>query len=253
MLLKSFTSSHGASLAAKAAHDLAERLGIAGVVLAAVGLFVSTASANMITNGDFSANAASFVTFPGYLGGSNPTTIPGWTTPEYPSPLSSIGINGSGVKFSSGTVFGPSDSSAVADFLFLQNGGQRAYQTVATVAGQSYTLTYDGAARAGETTDELQTLLYDATTGTAFAQQNDLNISDTAFTPFTFAFTAPSASTEILFFNNESTAGLTTDVSNVTLAPAVVPEPATLGLFAIGGALGLLLLKRRKVAMKAGT
>src|ERR1700722_13355195 len=47
------------------------------------GLLVSLSAApgfaQVLTNGDFSANAAAYTTFPGYSGGSNPAAPTGWT------------------------------------------------------------------------------------------------------------------------------------------------------------------------------
>ena len=72
-------------------------------------------------------------------------------------------------------------------------------------------------------------------------------INDTGFTPFFMNFTAISGSTNIEFLNTSPTAiDDTVDVSNVSMAVAAVPEPAPLGLFAIGGMALVLIAKKRR-------
>ncbi|MGC9259195.1 MAG: DUF642 domain-containing protein [Phycisphaerae bacterium] len=217
---------------------------VAGAALAGLSLFsAGNTQANMIQNGDFSANAASYTTSPGYSTAgyqTSPNGPTGWTISDV-----HVGVNGPGTGFSA-EPFAPTSTSGVNDFVFIQNQNVNLYQTVATTAGQAYTLTYDAAARSGETADVLNVILTDATNSNQITIQTPA-ISDASFTPFTLDFVAPSLSTTVEFLNQTAnspiTGGFTVDVSNISLA--AVPEPATLGVFAIGG-LGLLLLKRRK-------
>ena len=235
MLFKSYPGSHGPSLIAVAV--------VVGAALAGL-VYPSMAQANMITNGDFSANAAAYTTFPGYSSSPNPADPTGWTGVN--------GVNGPDTGFypttSNNLPFSPAPNGTIngnlPDFVFMQSPSAYLSQTVPTTAGQAYTLTYYGAARAGETSDVLEVILTNATDNAQITSQTPA-IIDTGWTPFTLTFTAPSASTAVEFLNNNGSnaAGGTVDVTNVAMA--AVPEPATLGLFAIGG-IGLLLAARRR-------
>ena len=208
---------------------------------------VFTARASMIVNGVFSANAAAYTQAPGYSSQSgNPTAPTGWTTSG-----GSSGVNGPDTGFygSSGyQPFAPKSSAGATDFNFLQGRGTFSAQSVATTIGQSYTLAFDAAQRSSNTTAVLEVILTNATNGNQIITLTPA-ITDTGFTPFFLNFTAISGSTNIEFLNNSPT-GIddTVDVSNVSLSdPAAVPEPATLGVFAIGG-LALMLVGRKRRA-----
>ena len=233
-----FRKSHFTVLAALAA--------VAGLSIMSVG----NASANMIQNGDFSANASSYTINPGYSDynttqwAPNPAAPTNWTINS-----ANVGINGSATGF--GNDFGPTSLTGVTDFAFIQTEGNYASQSVATTVGQTYTLTYDGSGRAGDNagSDVLEVILTDTTNNTQITTQTPA-IAQTAFNAFALTFTAPSASTNVEFLNNSpGSAGLngtpTVDVSNVAMS--AVPEPASVGLLGVG-AMGLLLLKRRRTS-----
>ena len=230
---------------------LVASIGLAGLSLFSAGNVQATP---MITNGDFSANAGTYTTFPGYSTAGYQTAPygpTGWTISDV-----HVGINGPGTGFS-GAPFAPTSTTGVNDFAFIQNQGVNLSQTVATAAGQAYTLTYDAAARAGDSaaglTDVLNVILTDTTTSSQITAQTPA-ISETGFIIFTLNFTAPSASTNLEFVNLTpavSGSNGTVDVSNVALA--AVPEPATLGVFAIGGMALLLVGRKRKVGATRGT
>ncbi len=228
---------------------------ISSVAAAALWTSSRPARANLITNGDFSANAGSYVTYLGYSSNflpnvqANPASPTGWTiTANYP-----VGLNGSGTAFTSGTPtpFAPSNMSGVTDFAFMQDAsnytGSAISQVIATVLGQTYTLSYVAAQRINNPSATMETLVNNALSGSPIASQNP-TISTAAFTANSLTFTAVSSSTQIVFENTTSgTNGLdnTVDVSNVVVSDAL-PSPASFGLVSLGGAgLGLLLLKRR--------
>ncbi len=231
--------SHGSSMAAKATI-----VPVAIGTLAMLGMPAGVASANIITNGDFSANAAAYTTSPGYSASPNPAAPTGWTV--FGSTFAGVNGTDTGV----GAPFAPTSTVGVNDFAFIQEGNDIAYdgvkQTVSTTAGQPYTLTYDASGRAGDVsgTDVLEVILTDTTNNNQITTQTPA-ITQAAFNVFTLNFTAPSASTNVEFLNAypNYNYGSTVDVTNVAMA--AVPEPACLGVLAIGG-LGLLLLKRRR-------
>ena len=203
--------------------------------------------ANMIQNGDFSANAAAYTQAPGYPNSPNPAAPTDWTLAY----VSGTGINGPDTGFyaTGGAPFAPSSTAGVRDFAFM-NGPPTNYpqsfisQTVATAAGQAYTLSYEAAGRAGDTPiGVLDVVIEDTTSKTQIATQTPA-ITEAAFNTFTLGFTATSASTNVEFLKNQNPNN-TVDVANVSMVSAV-PAPSTIGLFAIGGAIGLLMLKRRK-------
>jgi hypothetical protein len=103
---------------------------------------------NLVSNGDFSSNAASYVTWPGYTGGGgNPAAIDNWTK----SGVGGAGLNGTGTTFA-GAPFAPSATTGVNTFAFLQNGSPNALsQAIALQANTKYKITWDAGSRAGNT------------------------------------------------------------------------------------------------------
>ncbi len=228
---------------------------LSAAAIATLGLSSQEARANLITNGNFSANAGSYVTFPGYSSNfypsdpSNPVSPTGWTiTTGYP-----VGLNGTGTSFTSGSdiPFAPTSMSGVTDFAFMQDAsgytGSAISQVIATVLGQTYTLSYVAAQRSINNSDAtMETLVNNALNNALIASQNPTT-STSDFTTNGLTFTAVSSSTQIVFENTTSGVGSdnTVDVSNVVVSNAL-PLPASLSLISVGGAgLSLLLLKRR--------
>jgi hypothetical protein len=112
--------------------------------LAAIG--ASTARANLIVNGDFSANASQFSAAGGLEGG-----ITSWD--QYPEGGSMIGING---KDTVGpfTTYGPTDqqTSPTLDWAVLDpvNGGEPPMvQTFSVTGGTTYLVSYEDAIQSG--------------------------------------------------------------------------------------------------------
>ncbi|MGC8552927.1 MAG: PEP-CTERM sorting domain-containing protein [Phycisphaerae bacterium] len=237
--------------------------GTAAAVATLVGSQV--ANANLISNGNFATNASSYTTDYGYdynaqTGNTNPANPTDW------SPVSTGGVNGTNTSYQT---FGPSSptelngtSSTIADYAFVQDGGGFT-QTFSVVAGTTYSLTYDAAARnqsssigtstapAGiiaTVTDPNSTVIYKQTSNFTNATEfysND-NAGGNYFTTNTgsgldfTAVTTGLATLEFLDYGNSS--DYSADFTNV--AVTAVPEPASLGLLGIGG-LGLLLLGKR--------
>ena len=185
-------------------------------------LLPSMAAAGPVKNGDFSANAAAYTAFPGYSASPNPTDPTGWTGTN--------GVNGPDTGFYKATTnnrpFAPTHSSTrgIRDFAFVQGTGNYVSQDVTVIPGQTYILTYYGAARAGETADVLKVIVTNALDGKQITSQTPAIIG-AKFTRFRLSFTAPSASTKVRFLNaSASGSSGTVDVTNVTLA---VAKPTT--------------------------
>lgn len=143
---------------------IAEARGWAIVVLALMVLWVGSqpADANLVANGDFSANATSFTAFPGYASpwsAGNPATVPGWT-------FSSTGGSVWGVNGTLGgmaNVFGPGDKSAASTWGFVQNPGGSLSQVLSLQPNTTYQFSYLAAARNGEATASGQVTISDNT------------------------------------------------------------------------------------------
>ncbi len=222
---------------------LAAALAAAGLVMLAAG----NVHANLITNGNFSANASSYSAFPGYSGNGNPAAPTSWTISGDGS-----GVNGPDTGFfaASGSPFAPSSTTGVNDFNFMQGPGVYTSQTTTTAVGQSYTLTFDAAQRSGDPNSVLEVIVTNATNGNQIATFTP-TIDDTSFATFSLNFTAASGSTGIEFLNDgvltSSNGDNTVDVSNVSMAEAAVPEPASLGLLAIGATPLVLVARKRRI------
>ena len=213
---------------------------VAGLAMLSTG----NVQANMILNGNFSANASSYTVFPGYSNGSNPnpSSPADWTVSGAGS-----GVNGPDAGSAVGTPFAPASTTGVIDFNFMQNPGTWSYQAVNTTANSVYTLAFAAAQRDTDTNAVLEVIVTNANNGNQVTTMTP-TINDTGFSNFSFNFTAASASTGIEFLNNTTATGdNTVDVSNVSLNP--VPEPATLCMVAMGG-LGLLLVGRKRTVRR---
>jgi hypothetical protein len=226
------------------------------------------ANANLILNGDFSANASSFTTDNGYdntgqSGNTNPLNPTDWTQILPGGP----GVNGTDTKLNT---FGPANPTeldgvkgGIVDYAFLQNFGGFE-QTFSVTAGTTYKITYDAAARNQSTSigtskvpagivatviDPNSTIIYQQTSNLTSGSQfysND-NAGGNYFTTGTgngLDFTALTSGVATLNFKDYGTStDHTADFTNVVIA--ATPEPAALGLLGVG-AVGLLLVRRRK-------
>ena len=211
---------------------------------------------NLIQNGDFSANAAGFVTFPGYLGsGSNPTTIPDFVSSS--SNGGNVGLNGTGTD-GAGSAFAPDGYGNPAFpspsvFLFIQEAGT-ATQSINLIAGDMYTISFLAAPRARNNGTASVTLSNGSNTIYTTAVP-DTSVGGTVFTQITANFTAPTTLTgsSTLMLDNlggeASSPDFTEDFANLSLIDnsppaAAMPEPSTYALLGVG-ALALCLVGRR--------
>jgi hypothetical protein len=190
---------------------------VAAVAMAAL---VQLAPAqNLVVNGNFTSNATSFVTWPGYVAsGSNPTNVPGWTEV---AGTGGYGVNGAGTVTS---VFGPA-STGGNTFLFIQGTGRELAQSLPTLAaGTNYVLSFKAGSRnqTGETNDTFKVQVGDGSS--VFCSSGNIIASNTAFQTYSFDFSTPGSfnGTPTLQLYNVSASGgdHTVDFTAVSIQPA---------------------------------
>ncbi len=198
-------------------------------LLAAAG---ATQAQNLILNGDFSANAAGFVTFPGYIGsGSNPANITDWGS-AFPAAL--VGVNGSATVT---TVFGPTTQTGYSSYGFIQGAvGALTQGLPSLVTNTTYLLSFDVAGRGGVgQSNELYRVQIGDSTQTYVTTQvggADVLVADSAqFHTMTYTFTTPGSfngqpSIQLYNIGNSSQAAGTVDFANVSLLAQGPPSVA---------------------------
>lgn len=127
-------------------------ISIAAVLAVATVSWSGSASAAIVENGDFSADANLFDTWPGYVtggsnplsGGTNPAAIPGWTW----NGLQGVGLNGMDTTGRL-AVFGPSQQKLSPDrnWAFLQGEGAALSQIIKVTPGVTYTVNFEASGR----------------------------------------------------------------------------------------------------------
>jgi hypothetical protein len=184
---------------------------VACAALATLALTASSVSAaNIVLNGDFSSNAASFSTFPGYIGGSNPAAIDNWTKIGG----GQAGVNGSGIS----TPFGPSNKNGATYWSFLQNNTSAITQVVTPSVNTSYGIAYLAANRSSNAGAQGRVVLAD--NSTTFYDSGVNTWSNTAFQAMSGQFTTPGSfdGPVVLTLSNVSPSGdNTVDYSNVLI------------------------------------
>ena len=142
---------------------------------------------NLISNGNFTANAMAFTNWPGYTAPSspgNPPSISIWANING----GGVGVNGAEVRFATPNTFGPTNPGG-RTYAFVQGGTNGLRQNLTLLPNTAYLLEYDVAARSGNTVN-YQVQIGD-NTQTYFTSSNVL--ADNAwFVRFTKTFTTPS-------------------------------------------------------------
>ncbi len=155
------------------------------VGLAVLGGVVGDACAqvNLVSNGDFKANAASFGTWPGYTGSPNPASITSWNN-VYGG---GVGVNGAAVGFASPDPFGPANAGGNT-YAFLQGGVGELSQNLSLAANRTYKLEFDAATRSGNTAIfRVQIGDYSQ----VYVTSGDVNGNTAAFSHYIYTFTTP--------------------------------------------------------------
>lgn len=220
----------------------------ATMALAIVLSTIGSASANLITNGNFSANASQFVVFPGLASSvpgapeGNPLSIPGWTW----NGSSNFGVNGkdtvSNLPALPGPIgiYGPSSQQSNPDrnWVLLQGDGAAVFQIFNVTPGVQHTVSFEAATRDGEVGEDGLVIfgraqIYDGALATFLTEATPKEYSNVAFEAASFTFT-PTQSQAALVLQNASPGlpGKTVNFANVSVV--AVPEPGALALAGIG-------------------
>ena len=157
-----------------------------GALAVLVGGAGATHAQNVIANGNFTANAAAFTVWPGYLGGGgvNPADITSW------GGSGGRGVNGAGTVTD---VFGPLNAGG-RTYAFIQGVGQLTQDLPGTYAPSTvYQLNFEAAGRGGYASPSFEVLIDDG------AQQHfttqvggvDLLGNPNAFDSYIYLFTTP--------------------------------------------------------------
>ena len=186
------------------------------VALAVLGAVVEDAHAqvNLVSNGNFKANAASFVSFPGYIGGANPASITSWANLYH----GGMGVNGAGTVTST---FGPANDGGNT-YAFIQGGVGELIQNLSLAANRTYKLEFDAAARAGNST-VFRVQISDNTQ--VYVTSGDLNANNAAFNHYIYTFTTPgtfNGTPSIQLYNLTTVGDNTVVFANVSVSRNVI-------------------------------
>ena len=171
---------------------------------------VLTLIPNIVTNGNFAANAADFTQGASYFGGGNPAAATGWT-------------GGSGVNGTLGSApdyFGPVNHE-IPSYLFMQ-GAKTVTQTITTTAGIGYHFSFKAACRENSVTG--LTVWADNTKSPGLTIAIG-GLSNTNFQTYSFNFTG--SGTQTIQFVSSGTGDFTADLTDVSVSeysgPPVMP------------------------------
>ena len=227
------------------------RIGIRGrraAAVVALCLAHGSAAANLLVNGSFEAPVVTTGFYQNYGAGS--PLITGWTV---------VGVDSavvSGTFVQNGITFNAADGSQWLDLAGVTSNSMLSgvTQTVATVAGASYALSFyvggtsDGSIFFPATID----LSIDGSPRTSFANaaapRNSVD-----WQLFTVGFVAAAPTTALAFYNGSGPGNFFNGLDNVSLTPVAVttpvPEPAEWALITLG--LAFVAARRRRASARA--
>ncbi len=205
-------------------------------------MFAKFAIAALLAAAPMAASAAEFIVNGDFETGGGSLT--GWT-----ATANTAAIHGSSyVLFAGGSGSAAAQANTFASFGAGNTAGTETLaQTIATVAGRSYTLSFDSGSFNGNQAVEL--FVGGNSVGT-YTPSGTSNL-DALFTPHSYVFTGSGSPTEILFsvvtFQGDNQDAL---VDNVSVT--AVPEPASWALMIAGfGMVGFAARRRRPAATAA--
>lgn len=207
------------------------------LLIGSLGL-TESASANLLTNGDFEVPVQGPSNFATFNIPAGSTYITGWTVAQGNVDLTTTINYGPGVN--------TLDPSSVQDVDLVGdaagNGGLS--QSFTTVAGQKYLLTFDYSHNPGANASNFAASVTAGDLSTTVSQTSSVR----DWVAFSQSFTATSNSTLLTFLNTQggSNGGIYLDDVSVTPLTAAVPEPSTWAMMILGFlGLGFLAHRRR--------
>ncbi len=201
--------------------------------------FATAAHANLVSNGNFQT---------GLYG-----NVPGWTLSGavVVIPYANYGLSGTYAGSSNGALFG---------YTNVLNDPNLLSQTIATVAGMTYSFSFDYGSYAGNSslTQSIQAAVFDATSSASLLSNvvstpgsSSSSLNSMFSTHSAFVFTATGAQTTLNFSDvSATTLNVDSFLTNIAVnqiaspAAASVPEPSTLALIAVGMA-GVSVRRKR--------
>ena len=152
----------------------------------------SAQAQNLVANGDFSANASSFVAGEGWIAGvgapyaSNPGTVQDWLCDSYPA--ASLAINGPATGLTNKFIQGPITRPSY-NFVWMQWMTQNIYQMLPLNPSTTYQVDLDAAGQSGSAGGKFQANFRDGFT--VVCSSGDQVVSKNGFMHYTFTFTTP--------------------------------------------------------------
>jgi hypothetical protein len=212
--------------------------------LAAVALLSSTGalSSNLLSNGSFESPLVPVGAFSNFATGAS---LDGWTVVGPQSSIVSTTFAQNGISF---------DAQDGAQWMDLTGDGSNrsegVQQSVATVPGQTYQLSFwvgnvNNAGGIFGTTSTVDLEINGAATG-AFTNSCTSCTARQSWDQFTTVFVASGTTTMLTFLNGDGPTDNSNGLDNIVLTgpPAAAPEPGTLALLAVG--LAAALWQRRR-------
>ena len=182
------------------------------------------ATQNLILNGNFTANAAAFTTYPGYALPSGTVAITNWVN----ALGGLVGLNGPATGAAVGNPFSPTNAG-LRTFAFIQGGSTVLTQGLPATytTNATYQFSFDVAARAGNTNVTFRVQIGD--NSVVHVGTGNLIANPAGFTHYIYTFTSPAT------FNGAPSVQLwnltagdnTVDFANVSLVLLWIKSPAT--------------------------
>ena len=204
------------------AHTMKKTL-IAATLLASLG--AAQADASIVVNGSFEAQAQAAGTSSVYQ------TLPGWTT-----------TGGSGIELRNQLVGNASDGSNFVELDSYSNSAMA--QTLTTLAGALYTLSFDYSARAGvgNGSNHIQVLWNGASVATVTADGSAQSGNDW----LSYSYSVLGTGSDVLSFRAIGVSDSLGGSLDAVAVTAAVPEPSTYAMLFAGLALIGFSLRRRR-------